>query len=876
MPAETPDAQSPLDTPVSHPQPDDDNVGATWDPSRGDDFFDDDALNVDAPPRRNTPETGNDDPGATYDPSGAANIEDVWGTDLDDITPSMTLKSPQDAKLQAPPQQQPSGTAHDIPAPEGYDLLDVLGEGGVGIVYQAHQKSIDRRIAVKMIKPQVGQDAEERAKFVTEAIVTGRLDHPNIVPIHDLGQTADGQPFYAMKMVRGTPWSRTLRTATLSENLRILLDVCDAVAFAHSKGVIHRDLKPENVMLGEFGEVQVMDWGLGAVLHDEDGALRVSESQAAGGTPAYMAPEMVTGEDAPVGVQSDVYLLGAMLYEVITHRPPHAGARVMDCLQNALANVIEPPEQEGVLVDIAMRAMRTDPAERYASAREFRQALLDYQANAESIRLCERSSQDLERARHERDYEAFAEALFGFRQALELWEGNTDAAVGVRETQRHYAQCAFEKGDYDLAASTLDPDCPDHRALADEIAQAHQRREAARRRLRVFKLTAIGLTLAVIVILTVASIWIAAARRQAIVAKEAAIDAKEQAVTAREAETEQRELAETARARAQAEEARAVKAHHELEQAVQAMVAAQTKEEQARAKARAADLVATKTRDELAKTGMLLDNDWWTFDAAAGRAKQQQAAADIGHPVEWTLTLADDTPLTLVLIPPGEFVMGSPPKEERRAADEYLHRVSHPHAFYLGKFELTETQWQTLVGTPPPSAAERDADATLPAAGMSVDDVLNTLIPALQAYAPPGYVFRLPTEAEWEYACRAGCASAYHVTEQNGGLDAAGWYLSNSDRKVQPIGNKQPNAFGLFDLHGNVSELCADNHRVGYYLESPVDSPRADGDGERLVVRGGSVLNTPEHCRAAYRSYIYRKNHYEFVGLRLALVPANP
>ncbi|MCA9017185.1 MAG: serine/threonine protein kinase, partial [Planctomycetaceae bacterium] len=143
-----------------------------------------------------------------------------------------------------------------------YELLEVLGQGGMGVVYTARQTSIDRQVAVKMLKSKTAQNRDQRHKFLAEAVVTGELDHPNIVPIYDVGSNNSGALFYSMKKVEGRPWLKTIRKNSLAENLNILMKVADAVAFAHSRSVVHRDLKPENVMLGEFGEVLVMDWGL--------------------------------------------------------------------------------------------------------------------------------------------------------------------------------------------------------------------------------------------------------------------------------------------------------------------------------------------------------------------------------------------------------------------------------------------------------------------------------------------------------------------------------------------------------------------------------------------------------------------------------------
>jgi formylglycine-generating enzyme required for sulfatase activity len=798
-------------------------------------------------------------------PPGA--VEAVWGDDLDGVSPGMTLKGP--GKVRPTAAGMSFTSPADVPPSvsiEGYELLDMLGQGGVGVVYQAVQKSIDRKIAVKMIKSDVGRDTGQRDKFISEAVVTGGLDHPNIVPIHDLGTTKEGQPFYTMKMVRGTPWTDVIDEASLSENLRILLDVCDAVSFAHSKDVVHRDLKPDNVMLGEFGEVQVMDWGLAARVSHDGELSRIPREQAIGGTPAYMAPEMVTGEDGPVGVHSDIYLLGAVLYRVVTGKPPHAGKRALDCLENARNNVIQPTECSGALADIALEAMRTDPRDRYASVGDLKQALLDCQAHAASISLCQRASSDLRQARDTRDYDLFAQALFGFREALRLWEDNADAKTGVADTQAHYARCAFEKGDLDLAASTLDRGCAAHQGLAAEIAAARRKRDAAKRRLKLFRAAAVSLTVAVILILTVASIWIYHAKQQAVAAKEAA-------VTAQQAESEQRKLAEAAKTKAQQEEARAVQALADLEKAYDDLVKAQEQERRATARAEASEQVATETRDELAKTGMLLDNSWWVFDAETARQKQEQAAMATGMPAELTLALSDDVKLELVLIPPGDFVMGSPPKEEQRTADEHLHRVRHTQTFYLGKFELTQGQWQALTGCPSTGDAAGDTVPTLPVINVSIRQITEELLPALQKHAPDGHEFRLPSEAEWEYACRAGTGSAYHSGDGQDALDSAGWFLSNSDRKVHVVGGKTPNAWGLYDMHGNAAEICTDEYVTAFYLESPTTDPIATAGGERHVVRGGSVLNTAEHCRSAYRSYVFQKNKYGFLGLRLALAP---
>ena len=508
-------------------------------------------------------------------------VESLWGS-LEEAQPSQPNSRPQatptvptemkrgSQKKEASPSKQQQtliiktkSFSDTIPSESGsprireedpeYELLKVLGEGGMGVVYDARQTSIDRNVAVKMLKAKSADNPKQRAKFLAEAVVTGELDHPNIVPIYDVGSNSEGALFYSMKKVQGTPWLKIIKQKSIPENLEILMKIADAVGFAHARGVVHRDLKPENVMLGEFGEVLVMDWGLAQPSKAFRKSRSIVETNTMGGTPAYMAPEMTTGPIDRIGPASDVYLLGAMLFEILTGSPPHVAKNAMKCLMAAARNEITPTDKKGELVDIAMRAMQTNPEDRYQDVKSFQAAIRDYRSHSESVLLSTHASDDLKKAREKQDYESFSRAIFGFQQAIELWDGNKGAITGLADAKLSYAQSAFQKGDLDLSLSLVDKNNPDHASLHAKLVAAQEEREAKLRRLVLLRRVASGLAAAVFLIVVGATIWIRseqqeALRQEKIAKKEAknAIDAKLEADNAKDRALEAKERAEKA------------------------------------------------------------------------------------------------------------------------------------------------------------------------------------------------------------------------------------------------------------------------------------------------------------------------------------------
>ncbi|MBI4568111.1 MAG: protein kinase, partial [Planctomycetes bacterium] len=252
-------------------------------------------------------------------------------------------------------------------SPEGKYVVDrEIGRGGMGQILAVADQDVRRQVAMKLM---LGASERKLRRFLQEAQVTGQLEHPNIVPLHEIGVAPDGKVYFTMKLVRGENLGAILREVFTSDAkhaadfplprlLEIFIKMCDAVAFAHSKGVVHRDLKPENVMVAGFGEVLVMDWGLAKITGRDDGAaedlvrtLRSEEGVSLSldgqvmGTPSYMPPEQADEERvAEVDELSDVYSLGAILYEILCGRPPHTGADSWDIIAQVLKIKIKPPE----------------------------------------------------------------------------------------------------------------------------------------------------------------------------------------------------------------------------------------------------------------------------------------------------------------------------------------------------------------------------------------------------------------------------------------------------------------------------------------------------------------------------------------------------
>ena len=648
-----------------------------------------------------------------------------------DVTPS-------DLPEGVPPGLPFHGNAHR------YCIERHLGKGGMGSVYLAQDRQLDRLVALKIPNPEHLQDPVWIERFYREARAMATLRHPHLCPVYDVG-CADGTHYITMAYIDGESLNETLKHRSYSNRsaAELLQKLARAIEAAHEKGVVHRDLKPSNIMVDQAGEPVVMDFGL--AMRESEGDSKLHNHRAVLGTPCYMSPEQVRAEHDKIGVGTDVYSLGVILYELLCGAPPFDGT-VESILKSVTSKVAVRPSERGERVDlelenISMRAMSKQVEDRYATAAQMASALTGY---------------------------------------LEI-----------------------------------DPPA------------------------RKNKFPRIGVGLAILAILLLAGLG------------SVFLIGGSYPMTG-EARVTDPPISHSPTPR-------------------------------------------SKTENSPATAGTPL-----SFKQA--KALQHAWAEYLKLDIEYTSGAVPG--ITFRLVPPGEFLMGSPPDEFGRRNDETAHPVRLTRAYYMSKFEVTQEQFERVMGYNPSRFQRAPGDA--PVEQLSWYEAVAfcrnlTEIDTKSGKLPRGFHYTLPTEAEWEFACRAGSPAATYagkldvVGDRNApALDPIAWYSGNSDVEYEdaydssgwsdaqyprdkagpnPVGKKMPNAWGLYDMLGNVHEWCSD-----WYEEYPAADtavtvdPHGPTIGRKKVYRGGGWHSDVDHCRCARRRGFDIDHHYYNAGFRVAAV----
>jgi formylglycine-generating enzyme required for sulfatase activity len=736
------------------------------------------------------------------------------------------------------PTDLPPSESREYPEVPGYEILGILGHGGMGVVYRARQLGANRLVALKMIRAVEHASPTERLRFQIETEAVARLQHPHIVQLHEVGEVR-GQPFFSLEFCDGGTLSEQLKKKrpTPNEAAALIETLARAMHYAHLRGVVHRDLKPGNVLLAGAERVaKITDFGLAKRIDAE--AREVSQSGAIMGTPAYMAPEQAAGKVRDTGPAADVYTLGALLYECLTGRPPFEGPQHA-VLVSVLNDEPVPPSRSGAKVPadletICLKCLSKEPARRYASAEELAEDLRRFQAG-EPIRA--RPVGAVERTWKWARRRPAAAALLGVvllaLVSLAVLSVNLVVARNDAEEKRKAAEKEADKARkardflvsiFDLQELKKKQGTFSPSELLDRAEQRLPLEFADHPELRADLLATLedvrsGLGTPAALVLEVRGVVELRPRKGA--AKQAAPDV----------------------------------------------------------------LLFSGDRLRLAADGHVrlvvlsdLHQEWLApgHEATVGR----QGCA----PTEAVGRHSQDLLMTFVRLPKGTFYMGW---DDRAAPPRKGMKTEIKEDFEIAVHAVTQGQWQAVMGNNPSAFSRRGSNQgsisgisdeelkLFPVEMVSWRDAHAFLKKLNEKERGGGYWYRLPTDAEWEYACRGGatsedeCSFHFYINKPSNDLSSdqanfngehpfgnvpKGIYLGRPSR----VGSYAPNKLGLCDMHGNVWQWCED-------LYGPEDWIG--------VCRGGSWGGLGVYCRAADRSGQSLTRRSNDLGFRLARVP---
>ena len=676
-----------------------------------------------------------------------------------------------------------------------YTVLELIGQGGMGQVFKARHRTMQRIVALKVLPRRAMQSPSAIKRFEREVRAAARLMHPNIVTAYDAGEQ-EGIHYLVMEYVDGKDLAAILAEQgplAVAQAIDYTAQAAKGLAFAHSEGIVHRDIKPGNLLVDEKGTVKILDMGLarmgsaGGQAGSDDSESLTTSGQVMG-TCDYMAPEQAEDTHG-ADHRADVYSLGCTLYRLLTGRKPYEGETMIRIL---LAHREAPipslcaarPDVPASLDAVYQKMMAKTPEERYQSMSEVIDALEACVTTREPVPppVVVGASRD--------------SALTSFLQQL-----SEDPAVG-RPKPTRYGEETF-RSQVGQETSPRDRGGDWSRSLRPNMT--------------LYGGIAAGVA-AFVVVLGLLLAFLGGGKRNG-------------------------------------------------------------------------DETAARGGDGPPPAVAPFGPD---------RASQHQKAwaEQLDLPAQMTNSIG----MKLVLIPPGEFDMGSSRAEIDRLLEEargrslsrgYVsrlpnegpqHRVKVTSPCYLGVFEVTQAEYQRVVGVNPShfsaqgvgkaEVAGRDT-SRYPAECISWEAAQGFCreLSDLPEEQSAGRVYRLPTEAEWEYACRAGTTTRYAFGDDAANLGDYAWVCENAGGITHPVGQKNPNRWGLFDVYGNVLEWCGDWFDKGYYERSPSEDPVGPAGNEFRVLRGGSWVSPDvDSTRSACRDYFAPHFRARYIGFRVVCV----
>ncbi len=718
-----------------------------------------------------------------------------------------------------------------------YEVIELIGRGGMGIVFRAQDPKLNRVVAVKVLAPEFAANATARKRFLREARAAAAVSHTHVVTIHAV-EDDDKTPYLVMECIDGQTLQDKIKrdgTLQIEEILRIGSQIAAGLAAAHGQGLVHRDVKPSNILLENGVErVKITDFGLARAVDD----VGITRTGDVAGTPEFMSPEQAQGRT--VEHRSDLFSLGSVLYAMCTGRSPFRADMAVAALRRVCDDVPRPicevnaeiPEE---LVAIIDRLLAKNPDERFQTAEEVADLLgrhlayLQHPINrppAVPTDVTQNLSAKAEPGvipplsrrgpSRRRTWSVVGLVLLALFASFGITE-----ATGV--TQFAATVIRIVTGEGTLVVTVDDPavsvTIEDQDIVITGAGPKEVRLKAGEYRLRANKN-----------------------------GKPVPIDQELVAITRGGREVVNIKLlapetkAETAE----------VEPPHQIDEVPWA------------------DIVPADAPPPAVAP----------FDAATAKEHQKAWAEYLSVPIERKIDLSGGEKLTLILIPPGEFLMGSSEEERARflgqakaARDSWAseniptegsqHRVKITEPFYLGKYEVTQSQWAAVMGNNP----SKNKDPVNPVEQVSWEDTQPLLAKLNQGHVREAMKFVLPTEAQWEYACRAGTTTFWHWGDSEDALAE----FANSSGIPRAVGQLRPNPWGLHDMVGNVWEWCADWYGTDYYSKSPQNDPRGLPTASYRVNRGGHWYHAT-FCRSAFRNAGWPHTRDPYLGFRVAAI----
>jgi formylglycine-generating enzyme required for sulfatase activity/tRNA A-37 threonylcarbamoyl transferase component Bud32 len=713
-----------------------------------------------------------------------------------------------------------------------YRVISKLGEGGMGVTYRAWDEREGRPVVLKMPRRNLIENAAFLERFNREVRMMAALSHPSIVPILDVGED-EGLPILVMRFLPGGSLSnRRLRDTEgkvqpmQPSTLQLWLPaVASALDFVHANGIVHRDVKPANIFFDAFWGAHLGDFGIAKIVEDTtvlEKEHTLTATSMAIGTQEYMAPEQFTPK-AVVDGRVDQYALAVMVYEILIGQRPFRGETAHLVVEVTTQPVPRVTQFRRDLPDsvcqAVYRGLSKKPGERFASCAEFAQAVLrDVRpmADEEGVArlLCPQCGNMLKMPTSAAGRQGKCT-----RCKTEMVVAEDLGALWLaHEEHDGEEQAAGGVGEQESEVDSVDvfPSIPN----TTPVPKAGVRGIWSQLDPTV-RWAGIGAAILASLVAT------------ALLAGDYAAGAARKQLDAATA-TQKKLVVENERLEKKVAELN--DANVTLKQAVENLAA---EKKQLSEKLAAGSNVSDGTKEAA---------------TVPAESSPQSAPAQLK-------AVTNSIGIEFVDIPAGKFQMGEGPSAVA---------VTLTRPFYMGVHEVTNAQWNRVMGSVP-SGWKEDAR---PVGQVSWEDAVEFCrkLSALPEERKAGRMYRLPTEAEWEYACRAGTTTQYSFGADGQILDDYGWFDGNSGNETHLVGQKKPNAWGLYDMHGNVWEWCGDWH--GDYPDGEVTDPQGPSSGSLRVNRGGSWYATAGGCRSAERSWSRPSRRDDDLGFRLALSPS--